>query len=114
MIPADLQKLVGVFGSYDQVTPEAWTQFDADIAAYHKRRRVTRDVSSSVEPAGDDRRHQYSSWEECTACFAHGVFGYRRETLSRIGRPSDEPGELAWFCHSHMPARHFADARRDQ
>jgi hypothetical protein len=59
-------------------------------------------------------RRNYPSCEECAACFARGVFGYRTKTLSQIGQPSNKPGELVWFCQSHMPARHFADARRDK
>jgi hypothetical protein len=30
----DLQELVARFGGYDKITPEAWAQFDADMAAY--------------------------------------------------------------------------------
>jgi hypothetical protein len=59
-------------------------------------------------------RQNYPPSEECAACFARGVFGYRKKTLSQIGQPSSKPGELRWFCQVHMPARHFADARRDK
>jgi hypothetical protein len=67
-------------------------------------------------PAPTSKPRSYSSWEECATCFAHGIFGYRKETLARFGQltpaASTEPGELVWFCCKHMPARFFADARR--
>jgi hypothetical protein len=60
---------------------------------------------------------RYSSFEECALCFARGVFGYQKKTLVQIGQLTStaaaEPGELVWFCGRHMPAQHFADARRD-
>ena len=44
-----------------------------------------------------------------------GIFGYRGETLARMGLTDlaalAEPGELIWFCDTHKPAKHFADAR---
>jgi hypothetical protein len=60
----------------------------------------------------------YLSFEECAVCFAYGIFGYRKQTLSRIGQltpaAAAEPGDMVWFCRRHMPAQHFADARRDK
>ena len=117
MIP-DLQKLVEVFGGYDTIPPEAWVEFDASIAAYHRHRRIIGDAGTSVVPARDDpHRTSYSSWEECVACYTRGIFGYWKKTLAQIGKLTAaavaEPDELIWFCRSHMPAKHFADARRD-
>jgi hypothetical protein len=111
-VTRDLHKLVERFGGYDRITAEAWAAFDAGIAAYHKRVRVI-DTSPGAASARNGSRRNYSSFDECAACFARGVFGYRKQTLLSMGRPSDEPGELIWFCRKHMPARHFADARRD-
>jgi hypothetical protein len=33
-VAPDLQELVARFGGYDNITAEAWAQFDADMAAY--------------------------------------------------------------------------------
>jgi hypothetical protein len=63
-------------------------------------------------------RRGYPSFEECTLCFARGVFGYQKKTLTQIERltpaAAAEPGDMIWFCRQHMPAQHFADARRDK
>jgi hypothetical protein len=113
----DLQELVARFGGYPKITAEAWARFDADIAAYHRRRRVIATAVVTPQAAETAPCRGYSSFEECIACFARGIFGYRKPTLAELGQltaaAAAEPGELVWFCRRHMPARHFADARRD-
>jgi hypothetical protein len=37
MQPPDLQELVRRFGTYDQITPEAWAAFDAEMANWKAR-----------------------------------------------------------------------------
>jgi hypothetical protein len=111
----DLQQLVESSGGYDEITPEAWARFDAGIASYHEHRRIIASADC-VEPAQENPRREYSSFEECAACFARGVFGYLKKTLAQIGQltpaAAAEPGDMIWFCRRHMPAQHFADARR--
>jgi hypothetical protein len=113
----DLQTLVRRSGGCDKITAEVWTQFDADIAAWHKRRRVINASVTAPSVTKTPSRRSCASFEECAACFARGTFGYRKQTLSRIGQLTTaaavEPGVMVWFCHRHMPARFFADARRD-
>jgi hypothetical protein len=106
----DLQRLVEIFGGYDKITPSAWAQWDADCAAYRSR-------MITIAPAEEKRpqaiKSLYPPQEECCRCYARGTFGYRAETLLRIGLSDPtEPGELLWFCDRHKPAKYFADARR--
>jgi hypothetical protein len=113
----DLQELVESFGGHDKITAEAWAQFDAAVAADNKRIRIIDRSVAASSVAEPPSRRGYSSFEECIACFARGVFGYRKQTLSGIAQlttaTAAEPGDMVWFCRRHMPARHFADARRD-
>jgi len=42
--PPDLQALVLKFGTYDQITAEAWREYDAAMAAYQRRVRGPKPV----------------------------------------------------------------------
>jgi hypothetical protein len=112
----DLQRLVEISGGYDKITPSAWAQFDADMAAYYAR--MITPPASTGERSRLVSIRLYPSFEECPCCYARGVFGYRAETLAHMGQPApaaliDEPSELLWFCDQHKPSKYFADARRD-
>jgi hypothetical protein len=37
--PPDLQELVAEHGGYDKITPKAWAEYDARMAAWQARRR---------------------------------------------------------------------------
>jgi hypothetical protein len=110
----DLQQLIGIFGGYSNITPEAWRQWDAAVAAYRARMTVI-----AMPPPGRGASTVvkfYPSHEECCKCYAYGEFGYRKETLVQRGLADlaavAEPGELIWFCDDHKPAKYFADVRR--
>ena len=38
--PPDLQELVRRFGTYSAITPEAWAEYDAELADWDSRRRA--------------------------------------------------------------------------
>jgi hypothetical protein len=109
----DLQRLVEIFDGYANITSDVWREWNAAVAAY--RTRMT--VITTPAPARQVVSIKlYPSHDECCLCYAHGAFGYRKETLSRQELADlaavAEPGELTWFCDDHRPGKYFADARR--
>lgn len=110
----DLQRLVEIFGGYDKITPSTWQQWDAAVAAY--RVRMTAIATPAPDRHGPTVVKLYPSHEECCKCYAYGEFGYRKQTLTRLGLADlaalVESGELTWFCGDHRPGKYFADARR--
>jgi hypothetical protein len=111
----DLQRFIPIFGGYSKIPAWAWARWDTDNAGYRTRMVVIATGSSTSKQVVPIRL--YPASEECCRCYQHGVFGYRGETLARMGLTHlaalAEPGELIWFCDAHKPAKHFADARRD-
>jgi hypothetical protein len=95
----DLQKLVTIFGGYNKIPTEAWTRFDADMAAY--RERMVRVTAAPAQVAQANPFKQYPNSEECCCCYQRGTFGYY-----------NKGGELDWFCADHRQAKFFADSRR--
>jgi hypothetical protein len=50
--PPDLQELVARFGGYNKITPEAWAEYDRQMAEYHTKRRevLARERAESLKP----------------------------------------------------------------
>jgi hypothetical protein len=79
----DLQRLVGIFGGYNLIPPEAWQQFDADVAAYQKLLRAHTPVTPSLPAVTSNPFKLYPASEECCPCYRRGIIGFRTETKLR-------------------------------
>lgn len=99
----NLDLLVRVCGGYDKITPEVWTIYDTEIAAWRSRQEIKHSatvdwdaVKLAMQTRADESHHCF-----VLGCRANASFGYRQGD-----------GSLAWFCSGHRQAEWWADARR--
>jgi hypothetical protein len=93
----DLQRLIAVHDGYDRITPQAWHEYEGQVATY--RRRINAPVVAQVEFVETLRAPVAAPVFGCIECDHRARFGYRIE------------GRMRHVCPFHRIARHWADER---